>query len=223
MTRSQLFSLPLLLLLVTLLSPLSTYAIKFTLPAQRYPQSKCIWNTAHTNTLVIVTANVASGPNQRVDVEIVDSGPKHNIYLAKKGIKGEARLAITTHSEGEVGVCFKNHIEGDVSYDKASKLERVVDLDVDIGADAVDYNAIANQESLSGLETEMRKLEGIVKEIVEEMGYLKKREERFTDTNTSTNKRVQNFAWFTLISLAGLGVWQIFHLRAFFKRKYLID
>jgi hypothetical protein len=112
MTRSQLFSLPLLLLLVTLLSPLSTYAIKFTLPAQRYPQSKCIWNTAHTNTLVIVTANVASGPNQRVDVEIVDSGPKHNIYLAKKGIKGEARLAITTHSEGEVGVCFKNHIEG---------------------------------------------------------------------------------------------------------------
>jgi hypothetical protein len=159
MTRSQLFtifSLPLLLLLVTLLQPLPTYAIKFTLPAQRYPQSKCIWNTAHTNTLVIVTANVGPGANQRVDVEIVDSGPKHNVYLAKKGIKGEARLAITTHSEGEVGVCFKNHIEGgtlpshlyhnsalnlflDISYDKASKLERVVDLDVDIGADAVDY------------------------------------------------------------------------------------
>jgi len=226
MTRSQLFtifSLPLLLLLVTLLQPLPTYAIKFILPAQRYPQSKCIWNTARTNTLVIVTANVGPGANQRVDVEIVDSGPKHNVYLAKKGIKGEARLAITTHSEGEVGVCFRNYIEGDISYDKASKLERVVDLDVDIGADAVDYNAIANQESLSGLETEMRKLEGIVKEIVEEMGYLKKREERFTDTNTSTNQRVQNFAWFTLFSLAGLGVWQIFHLRAFFKRKYLID
>ena len=89
----------------------------------------------------------------------------------------------------------------------------------------------------------MRKLEGIVKEIVDEMGYLKKREERFTGTNStsdsfpislvhlalprpssaSTNQRVQNFAWFTLLSLAGLGVWQIFHLRAFFKRKYLID
>jgi hypothetical protein len=45
------------------------------------------------------------------------------------------------------------------------------------------YSAIANQESLSGLETEMRKLEGIVKEIVDEMTYLKRREERFTDTN----------------------------------------
>ena len=44
-------------------------------------------------------------------------------------------------------------------------------------------SAIANQESLSALETEMRKLEGLVKEVVDEMGYLKKREERFTDTN----------------------------------------
>ena len=44
-------------------------------------------------------------------------------------------------------------------------------------------SAIANQESLSALETEMRKLEGIVKEIVEEMDYLKKREEKFQNTN----------------------------------------
>ncbi len=44
-------------------------------------------------------------------------------------------------------------------------------------------SAIANQESLSGLETEMRKLEGIVKEIVDEMDHLKKREERFQNTN----------------------------------------
>ena len=44
-------------------------------------------------------------------------------------------------------------------------------------------SAIANQESLSALETEMRKLEGIVKEIVDELGYLKKREERFQATN----------------------------------------
>jgi hypothetical protein len=91
---------------------------------------------------------------------------------------------------------------------ETEKGSRIIDLDVDIGADAVDYkyafhhrvlfiylfgffltfslpflSAIANQESLSGLETEMRKLEGIVKEIVDEMDYLKKREERFQDTN----------------------------------------
>ena len=46
------------------------------------------------------------------------------------------------------------------------------------------FSAIANQESLSGLEVEMRKLEGIVKEIVDEMGYLEEREERFSNTNS---------------------------------------
>lgn len=66
---------------------------------------------------------------------------------------------------------------------QAAKYERLIDLDVDIGADAVDYNAIAKQESLSGLEVEMRKLEGIVKEIVDELNYLKRREARMRDTN----------------------------------------
>ena len=87
-------------------------AIKFNLPAYRYPPSKCIWNAAHANSLVIVTANVGPGANQRVDIEIIDSGPNRNIYLSKRGIKAETRLAITTHSEGEVGVCLKNYIEG---------------------------------------------------------------------------------------------------------------
>jgi len=45
----------------------------------------------------------------------------------------------------------------------------------------------------------------------------------FTLLAVVTNKRVQNFAWFTILSLAALGAWQILHLRSFFKRKYLID
>lgn len=39
----------------------------------------------------------------------------------------------------------------------------------------------------------------------------------------STNVRVQNFGFFTFVALVALGVWQIFHLRSYFKRKYLID
>lgn len=111
-------SLPLLLLLLLLLtSPLPTHAIKFSLPASRsHVPGKCIWNTAHPNALVIVTANVGPGAGQRVDVEIVDSSPEKNIYLSKRGINGETRLAVTAHAEGEVGVCFKNVVEGSESF-----------------------------------------------------------------------------------------------------------
>jgi emp24/gp25L/p24 family/GOLD. len=100
-----------IVILLVLLQPLPTHAIKFTLQSYRYPPPKCIWNSAHNNALVIVTANVGPGDKQRVDIEIVDSSPQQNVYLSKKGIKAETRLAITTHAEGQVGVCLKNYMD----------------------------------------------------------------------------------------------------------------
>jgi hypothetical protein len=97
-------------LLFALALALPANAIKFNLPAARFPSAKCVWNAAHDNALVIVTANVSPGEHMRVDVEIVDSSPKKNVYLHKRGIDGETRLAITTHSDGEVGVCFRNYL-----------------------------------------------------------------------------------------------------------------
>ena len=93
-----------------------TNAVKFALQAHRYPPSKCIWNAAHLNALVIVTANVAPGLKQRVDIEIIDSSPQKNVYLHKKNINGETRLAITAHADGEVGVCFKNYLDHGTLY-----------------------------------------------------------------------------------------------------------
>ncbi|EJD45433.1 hypothetical protein AURDEDRAFT_144997 [Auricularia subglabra TFB-10046 SS5] len=212
-----------LLVLFLLLLAQHAGAIKFNLPSMRYPPSKCFWHAAHEGQLVVVTANVGPGEAQRVDIEIVDASSARHVYQSKRGLSGEARFAITTHSEDDVGVCFKNYLDYSVPHAEAVGKSRVVDLDVDIGADAVDYNAIANKESLSVLETEMRKIEGIVKEIVDEMEYLKRREQRFASTNESTNARVQNFALFTLFAMLALGAWEIVHLRAFFKRKYLID
>lgn len=50
-------------------------------------------------------------------------------------MNGEYRMAITTHGEADLGVCFSNIIIGDTQ----GKNSRVVDLDIDIGAEAVDY------------------------------------------------------------------------------------
>ncbi|PWZ00338.1 endoplasmic reticulum vesicle protein 25 [Testicularia cyperi] len=211
-------------LIVALLSTLAVEAIKFDVVAETHPHTKCIWNYALSDTLVVITVNTipkepASFSDQRIDVEVVDGSKHNNVYLSKKNIKGETRLAINTHTHADLGVCFKNTLIGR----SAGIIAMTVDLDVDIGADAVDYNAIANQESLSGLETEMRKLESVANEIMNEMDYLKKRELRMRDTNMSTNMRVSNFAILTILALVVLGTWQVFHLRGFFKRKYLID
>ncbi|KAJ7837267.1 hypothetical protein B0H14DRAFT_2792374, partial [Mycena olivaceomarginata] len=64
--------------------------------------------------------------------------PEKRVYLSKRDIKGETRLAVTTYADGEVGVCFKNYLHKDISSEKATKMSRIIDLDVDIGAEAVE-------------------------------------------------------------------------------------
>lgn len=58
--------------------------------------------------MVIVTANVPAAAGMRVDIDILDGSEHGNVYLSKKDIKGETRMAITTHESADVGICFTN-------------------------------------------------------------------------------------------------------------------
>lgn len=94
---------------------------------------------------------------------------------------------------------------------------RHVELDIDIGADARDWSAIQAQEKLKPVDTELRRIEASVNEIVQEMEYLRIREQKLRDTNESTNERVKWFALGTMGMLVGLGAWQVVYLRAYFR------
>ena len=94
---------------------------------------------------------------------------------------------------------------------------RHVELDIDIGADAQDWAQIQAAEKLKPVETELRRMEQMVAEIVAEMEYLRTREQKLRDTNESTNERVKWFAFGTMGVLVCLGAWQIIYLRAYFR------
>ncbi|WFD26637.1 vesicle coat component [Malassezia nana] len=198
----------------------SVQAIKFEIESSRSPKPLCIWNYALADTLAIISINVVprderTASDQSINVKVVDR-THHNIYLNKMNLSGETRLAINTHHDADLGVCIVNH-------GKRDHLVSDIDLDVHLGGEAIDYNAIANQESLSGMETELRKLSAIADEILEEMEYLKLREMRMSDTQMSTLRRVHGFSWLLIFVIIALGAWQVHHLHGFFKRKYLID
>jgi hypothetical protein len=70
----------------------------------------------------------------------------------------------------------------------------------------------------------MRKLEAVTREIVDELGYLQRREMRMRDTNgrspccnrgdladeiESTNDRVKMFSILIMVGIVGLGAWQV--------------
>lgn len=99
---------------------------------------------------------------------------------------------------------------------------RVVELDIDIGADAKDWSAIQATEKLKPVEAELRRIEELTGEVVREMEYLRSREQKLRDTNESTNNRVKWFGVGTTWLLVILWAWQIMYLRAYFRSKHLI-
>ncbi|MCJ1471458.1 vesicle coat component [Lambiella insularis] len=200
----------------------STSALKFDLQAHagsggKYP--RCIRNFVARETLVVVTATVSGskGDGQIVNMLIKDTSD--NEYGRPRDIVGETRMAFTSHTDAAFDVCFENLLKGRSSTPNPS---RHVELDIDIGADATDWSAVQAIEKLRPVETELRRIEEMVAEIVNEMDYLRTREQKLRDTNESTNERVKWFAFGTMGMLVGLGAWQVVYLRAYFRSKHLI-
>lgn len=63
------------------------------------------------------------------------------------------------------------------------RYSRTVDIDFDIGSETIDYAKLAETEKLKPLELELRKLEDLVKDILDNMDHLQQREEGMRNTN----------------------------------------
>ncbi|KAI0019310.1 endoplasmic reticulum vesicle protein 25 [Xylariomycetidae sp. FL0641] len=199
----------------------SVSALKFDLTAQPKSDDKytrCVRNFVTKDTLVVVTAIVSGnkGDGQMVNMHISDA--VGNEYGRPRDIAGEQRTVFTSHADAGFDVCFENLLTGG----RQNNPSRHIELDIDIGADAKDWSAIQATEKLRPVETDLRRIEEMIAEIVSEMEYLRSREQKLRDTNESTNNRVKWFGIGTTMLLIGLWGWQIMYLRAYFRSKHLI-
>ncbi|KAL1844802.1 hypothetical protein VTK73DRAFT_1767 [Phialemonium thermophilum] len=197
-------------------------ALKFELQARSAHEHKpwrCIQNFVAGKTLVVVTATVSGykGDGMTVNMHIMDSAG--NEYGKPKDVVGEQRTVFTSHTDATFDVCFENVLTGS---QHVPTPVREVELDIDIGADAKDWSAIQATEKLKPVEADLRRMEEMVAEVVNEMEYLRNREQKLRDTNESTNTRVKWFGLGTTFLLVALWAWQIMYLRAYFRSKHLI-
>ncbi|KAF2091911.1 hypothetical protein K490DRAFT_70632 [Saccharata proteae CBS 121410] len=198
-------------------------ALKFDITAhpghESTKQERCVRNFVAKDQLVVVTTitDGYKGDGQQLNMHIKDA--VGNDYGRPKDVAGENRYAFTSVADSAFDVCFENILVGNKAI---TNPVRHIELDIDIGADAKDWNAIQSTEKLKPVEAELRRLEELVGEVVGEMDYLRGREQKLRDTNESTNERVKWFAFGTMGMLVGLGAWQVVYLRAYFRSKHLI-
>ncbi|KAJ5082769.1 Endoplasmic reticulum vesicle protein 25 [Penicillium argentinense] len=209
-------------------------ALKFDLPAQsgHGKNERCVRNFVAKDQLVVVTAIVSGSKGDGQVVNMHATGLLTDLFLnpqikdsmgndhgRPKDIVGEVRQAFTSTADTAFDVCLENQLVGRNAVYNPS---REIELDVEIGADARDWSSIQAQEKLKPIETDLRRIEEMVSDIVTEMEYLRSREQKLRDTNESTNERVKWFAFGTMGMLVGLGAWQVVYLRAYFRSKHLI-
>nr|GMD08876.1 transmembrane emp24 domain-containing protein p24delta3-like [Ipomoea batatas]GME16161.1 transmembrane emp24 domain-containing protein p24delta3-like [Ipomoea batatas] len=143
------------------------------------------------------------------------TSPYGNTLHANENVT-HGQFAFTTTEAGNYLACFwvDGHNPGGGGLS--------VNLDWKTGIAAKDWESVARKEKIEGIELELRKLEGAVEAIHENLLYLKTREAEMRTVSETTNSRV---AWFSIMSLGvciGVSFLQILHLKQFFQKKKLI-
>lgn len=194
-------------------------ALNLEIPALERPEPVCIRDFVGQNQLVVINVKTSGqkGDGQRLEFTVRDT--LGNQFARKNGVDRETRVSFNSHDSAAIDICFKNVLERRPA---RGYMSRDVELEVESGSSARDWNALQAADKLKPAEVDLKKVHALTEEIAQELLYLRGREERMRDTNESTNSRVKNFSFIIILTLVGLGAWQIQYLRHYFKVKHII-
>ncbi|TID13521.1 hypothetical protein CANINC_004879 [Pichia inconspicua] len=206
--------------LFTLLN--AVQALRFELPAQQgSSEPQCVREFVNDGQLVVVTISSSgyAGDGQMLSMKITNADGDE--YRKKDNIVGNIKVAFSADETSSFDICFTNRVQPGYN-PNGRQLSREIDLDVESGASARDWNAIQSAEKLKPSEVQLRKVNEMLDEVKNELEYLIQREQRLRNTNESTNRRVRNFFILSLFMLIGVGVYQIHYLRNYFRSKHIL-
>lgn len=190
-------------------------AFTFELEAKKY---RCFAEELPTGVEVVMSYAAAPGYAQFVDVKITD--PLNKVIWEDVGNdKGTFKQAIAVG--GDYAFCFYSRLVPGVR--AAEGMHRLIHFNLKTGAETQNYREIASREHLKPMEVNLRMMEDVVRSIHGEYIYYKEREMAMRDTNEHMNARAM---WATLVTMAlivGFAVWQVRHLKHYFRRKRMID
>lgn len=143
------------------------------------------------------------------------------MVYSKNNVEGEHKMVFTTHSYNDYETCFVNYL--DAQFTQQPAYQRSVTFEMDYSSEFDDSLASTiKDQKIKPIEAELKSLETVMEDIVDEMEYLKQREADMRDTNESTNDRVQWFSVLSILTLVSSGVWQVWYLRKFFESKKIL-
>ncbi|KAJ7968080.1 Transmembrane emp24 domain-containing protein [Quillaja saponaria] len=178
--------------------------------------TKCVSEEIQNNVVVLADYVVVSDdPSYNPTIAVKVTSPYGNTLHHRENTT-HGQFAFTTQEAGNYLACFwvdwHQQGGGDVS----------VNLDWRTGIAAKDWESVARKEKIEGVELELRKLEGAVEAIHENLLYLKSREADMRMVSEKTNTRVAMFSIMSLAVCIAVSGLQLLYLKKFFQKKKLI-
>ncbi|KAL9351003.1 hypothetical protein Peur_058258 [Populus x canadensis] len=176
--------------------------------------TKCVSEEIHNNVVVLSDYVVVSDDHSHIPTISVKVTSPYGNTLHQTENATHGQFAFTTHEAGNYLACFwvDGHVQGDVS----------VNIDWKTGIAAKDWDSVARKEKIEGVELELRKLEGAVEAIHENLLYLKTREAEMRSVSETTNTRIALFSVMSLGVCIAVSALQVWHLKHYFQKKKLI-
>ncbi|KAG2303535.1 hypothetical protein Bca4012_062280 [Brassica carinata] len=206
---------PILAVVLFLLTVNHGEAIWLTIPPTG--GTKCVSEEIQSNVVVLADYYVVDEQNPEHTPAIsskVTSPYGNNLHHQDNVTHGQ--FAFTTQETGNYLACFWV----DSSHPQANPL--TLGIDWKIGIAAKDWDSVAKKEKIEGVELQLRRLDGLVQSIRENINYIKDREAEMREVSETTNSRV---AWFSIMSLGvclSVSGAQIWYLKRYFHKKKLI-
>ena len=179
---------------------------------------RCFTEELPTNLDVSMSYTALPGYAQFIDVKITD--PQNDIIWSEEGAdKGSWK--ITTRHGGDYAFCFYSRMVPGVRATEGMK--RTINFDLRTGGETQDYDQMATAEHMKPMEVNLRIMEDTIRTIHTEYQYYKEREREMRDTNEHVNARVFWATLIVMILITLFAVWQVRHLKGYFRRKRVID
>lgn len=163
------------------------------------------------NELVVGDFLITPAAHQ-VDIVVKVTDPD-GVEVVRKEREKEGKFAFTASKQGEFRVCFSN----------LAMSQRTVEFSFKTGVGAKDYTTVAKKDNLKPLEVELRRLEDMTGQLHQEMLEQQDRFGQMRRLSERTHSRLLFMSFMSLGILAVLYVIQTLYLRAFFRKKKLID
>lgn len=168
----------------------------------------------------IITGNASAGEAYHVITKARVIDDKGNQYWYSNDLSTETSFSFKSLDvASDYRFCFTSMIEK--GYSSESKITREISLNAETAMDLFDEDK-AKMSKIKPLEREFIRLENVMGVFSKDMDARMKDESYLRDLNETIFDRIKYFSILVILTLVGVGIWQMWYMKRFFKSKKLI-